>query len=598
MLDQVLPTPRLLELDGVDLSAPPARVWQLLRHEDLATSPLIQALFALRELPRRLRGEHTKLGLRLDDLRSSAETPGFQLLAEDASRELVVGAIGKVWQAQIPFVHVEGARQYADFTTPGFVKVAWALRVLPRGQSDCRVEIEVRVDATDEESWQKFKRYFLLVGPGSHFIRRTLLGSLARRLGTPEALENERALAGDELLLDAAAQVTHGITVDATPDAIWPWLVQMGCGRGGFYAIDALDNGFQPSAREVHPELQHLEVGQLLAAAPNDPGGFEVLRIDAQRALVLGGLFDSRVEKQLAFAAPRPASFWQVTWAFALEPLDAKTTRITVRARAAFSKDRLLHLAQLRPVHHLMQTAQLRHLAARVEGRLPRDSALDVLDGLRGVVVLIGALASPFLRRARSHWGLSEAEAARTYPGDELVPEPLWSYTHGVEVDAPSARAYGWIAQIGADRGGFYSYQWLENLVGCDVRNAERIHPEWQARVGQELLLHPGPGAPRLEIVAVEQGSYVLAHARGDQRARASGKPWATSSWLFFVQPLGDARCRVISRFRAACSEDLSTRLAFGPTLVEPVGFAMDRRMLLGLKERAERSATSRQLPR
>ncbi|HWA73931.1 MAG TPA: hypothetical protein VG937_16425, partial [Polyangiaceae bacterium] len=126
MLDQLIPTPRLLELDGVDLATSPARAWQLVRHENLATSPLIHALFALRELPRRLRGDHTKLTLRIDDLESSREKPGFQILAEDPLHEFVVGAIGKVWQAEIPFVHVDDARQYAEFSDAGFVKVAWA----------------------------------------------------------------------------------------------------------------------------------------------------------------------------------------------------------------------------------------------------------------------------------------------------------------------------------------------------------------------------------------------------------------------------------------------------------------------------------------
>jgi hypothetical protein len=306
--------------------------------------------------------------------------------------------------------------------------------------------------------------------------------------------------------------------------------------------------------------------------------------------LVLGGLYDAGARTQLAFAAPRPASFWQVTWAFVLEPVGSEATRLLVRARAAYSKDELLHLARIRPVHHFMQAAQLRHLAQRVEGRLARDSGRDVVEGMGGLLVTIAALATPFLRRARSHWGLTEADAQRAYPGDALVAEPLWGYTHGVEVDAPSAEVYGWLAQIGADRGGFYSYQWLENLVGCDVRNAERIHPEWEARVGQPLVLHPDPKAPRLRIVAVERGRYVLAHASADDGDKAAGKPWAASTWLFYVEPLGAERCRVISRFRAACSTDLTTRLAFGPTLIEPLGFAMDRRMLLGIKARAERA--------
>jgi hypothetical protein len=272
-----------------------------------------------------------------------------------------------------------------------------------------------------------------------------------------------------------------------------------------------------------------------------------------------------------------------------LETLGPASTRVLARVRAAFARDRRLHLATIRPVHHLMQAAMLRHLAQRVEGRLPRDDMHDVREGLGGGALMIAAFLSPFLRRTRSHWGLSRGLAERSYPGDELVPLPRTSFTHGVEIAAPADRVWPWVAQIGADRGGFYSYQWLENLVGCEVHNAEIVHPEWEAKVGQSLVLHPGPEAPRLPIVGVERGRYVLAFAGEDGQARDAGKPWSAVSWLFFVEPLGERRCRVISRYRAACSDDVATRLAYGPTLLEPVSFVMDRRMLLGVKERVER---------
>jgi hypothetical protein len=593
MLDLVLPMPRLLEIDHVELAAPKERVWQLLRHENLAKSPLIRALFELRGLPERLRGKGVHPVIRIDDLESSEEHPGFQILAEDPGHEVVVGAIGRVWLPEIPFVHVRDAGAYAAFDEPGFVKVAWAVRVLPWGETGTRVEVEVRVDATDDASWPKFKRYFRLIGPASHFIRRTLLASLARDLGTPEAAMNERPLAGDDLLPDASAQLTHGITIDAPPARIWPWLLQMGCGRAGFYSIDALDNGFERSARELHPEWLNIEVGQVLPASPDSDEGFEILRIEPLKALILGGLFDSGADKQLPFGTARPKRYWQVTWAFVLEVLDANTTRLTVRARAAFPGSGRLHVATIRPVHHLMQTTMLRRLAARAEGRLPRDDLGDVLAGIGGAGRMIAALFAPFHRRARCHWGLDEATAGRSYPGDELVPAPRWSYTHGIEIAAPADAVWPWIAQIGADHGGFYSYQWLENLIGCELRNAEVVHPEWQAKVGQALLLHPDPNAPRLQIVALEPGRHFVAHAPSDERARAQGRVWVAASWLLLVEPLGENRCRFISRYRAACSDDLATRLSFGPTLVEPVGFTMDRRMLLGVKERAERAERS-----
>jgi hypothetical protein len=590
MLDQLIPTPRLLETEHADLAAPPARVWQLLRHADLATSPLIRALFAVRTLPDRLQGKPVNLALRVDDFRSSAEHPGFQLLAEEATHEFAVGAIGKVWQLEIPFVHVSNAADFAAFRQPGFIKVAWAIRTLPRGEQDCRVEFELRVDAVDEVSWSKFEHYFRLIGPASRFIRRTALASLARQLGVPEDRENVRRLPGDELLANPVAQLTDGVTIAARPEAIWPWLLQMGCRRAGFYSIDLLDNGGARSARELHPELLALEVGQTVSATPEGEDGFEVLAIDAPRTLILGGLYDADQQRQLAFAAPRPARFWHITWAFVLEALDQQTTRLHVRARAAFPESGRLHSLWIRPVHHLMQGAMLRHLAARVEGRVPRDDVRDVVEGAGGAAIMLAAFLTPFFRRARNHWGLDETAASRPHPGDELIPEPDWSWTHAVEIDAPAAGVWPWVTQIGAERGGFYSYQWLENLLGCELRNAESVHPEWEVKVGQSLVLHPSPRAPQLPITALEPGHYFVAHAPADEAARARGKAWISGSWLFLVEPLGDSRCRFISRYRAAGSDDVAARLAFGPALLEPIGFAMDRRMLLGVKERAERA--------
>jgi len=589
MLDSLIPTPGLVEVDRKVIAAPAEAVWDYLRHGDLGKSPLIRALFALRTLPDRLRHKAVDTAVRIDDLKSTPERPGFQILWDDPPREFSVGAIGKVWQAEIPFVHVTSIDEFNRFDTPDYIKVAWSVRVNPRSELRCEVEFELRVAATDEAAWAKFRRYFAVIGPASHFIRRTVLSSLVDELGSAENDENQRALVGDELLPNAAAQETEGITIRAKPERIWPWLLQMGCQRAGFYAIDALDNAGAPSARELHPELLKLELGQVIPATPDGKEGFEVLKLDAPRTLVLGGLYDSVTGSQLPFHSARPPSYWQVTWAFVLEPLNDGATRLHVRARAAFTTDERLHLALIRPVHRLMQAVMLRNLAQRAEGCLRKDSWSDVADGVSGAAIMLLAFASPFMRRERSHWGLDEALAARAYPGDELVPEPNWAWSHGVEIDVPASRAWPWLAQIGADRGGFYSYQWLENLVGCGVHNAERVHPEWQVELGQPLLLHPDARAPRMTIVALEPGKYLVASGPAELMAREAGRPWVAASWLFFVEPLSDNRCRVVSRYRTACSADLATRLAFGPTLIEPVGFAMDRRMLLGVKERAER---------
>ena len=591
MHEHLIPLPRKHEVETIDLAAPPAAVWEHIRHVDLGDTLFTRALFALRTLPSRLGGASVEpLRLRIDDLHSTPEQPGFQLLGEVPGHELTVGAIGKVWQLDIPFLHVEGADAFARFAEPGWIKVAWAIRLEPLGDAGTRLFFDLRVDATDEASWAKFTRYWRVIGPGSHFIRHTLLAGLRRHFGDPDTQEDERALPGDALLEDAGGQLTQGITIQATPQAIWPWLLQMGCRRGGFYAIDLLDNGGAPSAREIHPELQRLRVGQVIPATPDGPDGFEVLAIETHRALILGGLFDVDAGEQIPFASSRPKHFWQITWAFVLESLDPKTTRLHVRARAAFPPSERLHVAWIRPVHWMMQTSQLRHLASRAEGTLARDTFGDIGGGLAGAAIMTLAWLTPFLRPKRSQWGLSPDEASLPRPGDELVAEPRWSWTHAVEVDAPAELVWPWVAQVGADRGGFYSYQWLENLAGCNVHNAEAVHAEWAHQAGGDLLLHPK--MPPLRVVSVTPGQSLVAFAAPDDTARALGRPWAAASWAFLVEPITTGRCRVVSRFRSACSDDFATRLVQGPSLLEPVGFAMDRRMLLGIRDRVLATAS------
>jgi hypothetical protein len=582
LLDRLLPAARLIERDEIDLAAEPTRVLHVARRLDLGSIPLVKALFAVRTWFSRAGADDLRLGL--DAMVSTPEHPGFQVLAEDGD-ELAVGAIGKVWHLDIPFVHVASAEEFARFAEPDQVKVAWSLHVEPRGDHDARLVVEVRVDATDDAAWQKFRTYFRLIGPASRLIRRVMLQHLARELGTPESVENARPLPGDELLPDALAQLTHGVTIDAAAEAVWPWLVQMGCHRGGFYSVDWLDNGGVESAREVHPELQRLAVGDVLPASPSSSAGFEVLQLDAPRSLVLGGLFDGDAGEQLPFGAPRPPRFWHVTWTFALERLDQGHTRLHVRARAAAPRGARLHLAAVSLAHRFMETMQLRHLKERVEGR-PHADVRGVIHGVEGAARIAAALATPFLREPRSHWGLGEEEAAQLHPGDHLIPQPQWAWTHAVVVEAPAHEVWPWIAQIGRDRGGFYSYTWLENLVGCGVHDAEAIHPEWQARPGDQLVLHPRQ--PPMTLVRVEPGRLLVAHAEADPVARARGEPWAEASWLFAVEPLDAGRCRLLSRYRCAFSDDAATRVAMGPTVLQPVSFVMDRRMLLGVKQRAE----------
>ena len=182
-------------------------------------------------------------------------------------------------------------------------------------------------------------------------------------------------------------------------------------------------------------------------------------------------------------------------------------------------------------------------------------------------------------RREREH---REAEAEQTYPGDELVLAPSETWTHAIDIDAPAESVWPWIIQIGADRGGFYSYQWLENIAGCQLRNADTIHPEWRLKLGDRLVLHPTQ--PPLYIAQMSDGEYFVAHAKAEDLGSAEQEV----TWLFLLQPRGNHRCRFISRFRMGRVDNKPVQGRIAAYFADAVSFAMDQRMLQGIKERAE----------
>jgi hypothetical protein len=366
-LDRLLPDAPVREVHHVDVSVPPERAYEMVRHLDLALSPLVRALFGLRLLPDRIAGrEVAPLDLRMDSI-AARTGAGFRLLDEQPGSAFTVGAIGRFWKPDIEFADV-AADRFASFAEPGWGKVAWEIRCEPRGVSGARIVIEVRVGATDETSWRRVRRYYRLIAPFSHFIRRHTLALVARELGALDAAEEARALPGDELVPDASEQLTHFVDIDATPAVIWPWLVQMGCGRGGWYSYDELDNGGTPSATRIHREWQSIAIGDVLPVTPRATDGFLVLRIDRVRVLVLGGVVDLDTKRTLPLGAPRPPRFWQTSWAFVLEPLDDRTTRLHVRARVAFAPAQLqARAAVMRAIHSFMEHEQLRRLKENAE---------------------------------------------------------------------------------------------------------------------------------------------------------------------------------------------------------------------------------------
>jgi hypothetical protein len=193
------------------------------------------------------------------------------------------------------------------------------------------------------------------------------------------------------------------------------------------------------------------------------------------------------------------------------------------------------------------------------------------------------------------HWGATATEVKEQLPGDELVDRPRYNATHAITIKASAASVWPWLVQIGQGRGGFYSYDWLENLVGCDIHNAERIVPEFQElKVGGPVRLAPPPakeGMPdfafKVAIVEPEQALVIVTPGSFEENAGTS-LPFA--SWAFILQPLDETTCRLIIRFRSSYHLSLGAFL-INQAILEPIHFIMERKMLLGIKERAERTA-------
>lgn len=201
---------------------------------------------------------------------------------------------------------------------------------------------------------------------------------------------------------------------------------------------------------------------------------------------------------------------------------------------------------------------------------------MAVLGGVAAAVVL---LARPRLL----HWGATEQELREVLPGDGLIANADLTVTRAISVRASVDQVWPWVAQLGQGRGGFYSYDSLENLVGCDIHSADRVTPEWQdIGVGDGVNLHPDVS---LEVAAVEPGrSLVL---RGGVPMGSSPPPY-DFTWSFVLRQRPDETTRLLVRERYAYTQ------RWAPLLVEPVAWVssvMSQRMLRGIRDRAERTA-------
>lgn len=195
--------------------------------------------------------------------------------------------------------------------------------------------------------------------------------------------------------------------------------------------------------------------------------------------------------------------------------------------------------------------------------------------------VIAGLLAWAWLfRHFQLRWGATTAEAEGGLPGDDIVATADLQSTRAITIAAPAEAVWPWLAQMGQGRGGLYSYDFLENLAGLDIHSASRIHPEWQdIKAGDRFHLAPAASAD-LEVGLVDRGKALVL------RVPAGSPPGPFDfSWAFVLQPQSGGTARLLVRERYAYRQWWARCLV---EAVEVASFVMSRRMLHGIRSRAE----------
>jgi hypothetical protein len=194
--------------------------------------------------------------------------------------------------------------------------------------------------------------------------------------------------------------------------------------------------------------------------------------------------------------------------------------------------------------------------------------------GLAASVLGAAAVLAAYRRWVRPwhhRWGATDEEVGAVLPGDDIIPDAAGSTTRAITIDAAPTDVWPWLVQLGYDRAGWYSYDWIDN----DGRpSADRVVPELQdLAVGDRILMGPGMGPA---VRALEANRYLVA---GDREG---------GSWCLALRP-GDGGTRLVSRWRVRWP--LTPATVLWVLLSDPGAFIMERRMLKGIKERVEGAA-------
>lgn len=207
---------------------------------------------------------------------------------------------------------------------------------------------------------------------------------------------------------------------------------------------------------------------------------------------------------------------------------------------------------------------------------------------LAGSLALILAVDGAVVRPWYLQWGATRDEQQRTLPGDDIVQPAAGQGTRAITIHAPVEQVWPWVAQLGQDRGSFYSFDLLENLVGCEMPTDNRLRPDRQGwRIGDRLWMYPrtkagGAGFATLRVYAPGRAlGFATRMVFTPLTAPENG------SWSFVLEPIDSSTTRLIVRGRGAVGRTWG-EAAFDRAIFEPMHFVMERQMLIGIKNLAE----------
>ena len=222
--------------------------------------------------------------------------------------------------------------------------------------------------------------------------------------------EQDKPLVGDEEVSRPSEQTTHAITIRRPPEEVWPWLVQMGYGRAGWYTpawVDQLWRVRNPSADRIHPEFQELSVGDQILDGPPGTATFRVLRVDPAHALVLHSQRHPTTGRPPDPTKSNPGPYLDFTWAFVLEPA-VEGTRLLLRTRSNSQPAWMRVIARfaLRPADIVMGRWMLKGIRRRVEaGSLHRNKVHRARRA---------TLDAAAITRSNATWGLFECDVTKS----------------------------------------------------------------------------------------------------------------------------------------------------------------------------------------